>query len=197
MARSTRSVGVIALCALVGSGCVTGHAWQAARRWERVDAYREARVVGDRLLVYYTASVTTDEDRRVGQRDRWAEIPLDELRAAPPVERFRVRRLRAAPAAGAGEMVAVCDATGDAEAAPCAARRSAGRPSLCLLGDDGAAGFVLADGAGSYPAFHSAALTRTTTAPWVYPVLPFTIALDSVMVPGLLLLAPVWIVLGD
>lgn len=182
-----------ALCALMASGCVTGHAWQAARRWERVDAYREARVVGDRLLVHYTAAVTTDEDVRVGERDGWAAIPLAELRAAPPVERFRVQRLDAAPVAAAGEVVALCDAPGHGGAAACALDR----PSLCLLGDRGAAGFVLADEAGTYPAFHSAALTRATTAPWVYPVLPLTVAVDSVMVPGLLLLAPVWIVLGD
>lgn len=182
---------MLALCALVGTGCVTGHAWQKARRWERVDGYREARVVDGRLLVHYTAALTTDEDLQVGERDRWVEIPLDELRAAPPVERFRVRRLRAAPAAG--EVVAVCDAAGNAEPARCAV----GRPSLCPLGDGGTAGFVLTDETGTYPAFHSAALTRASTAPWVYPVLPFTVAVDSVMVPGLLLLAPVWIVLGD
>jgi hypothetical protein len=194
MARSTRTLAVLALCALAGAGCVTGHAWQAARRWERVDGYREARVIGDRLLVHYTATVTTDEDQQVGERDRWVEISLAELRAAPPVERFRVRRLHGAPLeAGVGEAVAVCDAAGDVETAPCAV----GRPSLCPLGDDGTAGFVLTDDAGRYPAFHSAALTSATTAPWVYPVLPFTVAVDAVMVPGLLALAPVWIFLGD
>jgi hypothetical protein len=202
MARSTRTrlhaavAAVLStiLVSVLASGCVSGHAWQAARRWERVDAYREARVVGDRLLVHYTAAVTTDEDQRVGERSRWAEISLAELRAAPPVERFRVREYDDEPdVAAAGEAVAVCEATPEAEASPCARAR----PSLCLLGDDGAAGFVLAEEAGTYPAFHSAALTRTSVAPWVYPVLPFSFAVDAVMVPGLVLLAPLWIVLGD
>jgi len=194
MARSIRRRAALALALATASGCVSGHAWQAARRWERVESYREARVVGDRLLVHYTASVTTDEDVAVGARSLWVEIPLAELRAAPPVERVRVRRLENAPdVAAVGDRVAVCSGPPDAAGAAC----GSARPSLCVLGDDGAEGFVLVDQDGAYPPFSSASLTRATTAPWVYPLLPFTGAIDSVMVPGLLLLAPVWIVTGD
>jgi len=194
MARSTRrrAVTALALTVMTASGCVSGHVWQAARRWERVESYREARVVGDRLLVRYTAAVTTDEALPMGERSVWAEIPLDELRAAPPVERFRVRRLDDAPGAG-GAPVAIRSGPPDAGDAACALAR----PTLCVTGAGGAEGFVLVDEAGPYPPFHSAALTRTTTAPWVYPLLPVTFAVDSVMVPGLLLLAPMWIVAGD
>lgn len=188
MARSTELLAVV-LCTALASGCISGHAWQAARRWERVESYREARVVDGRLLVHYDATVTTDEDLPVGERSRWAEISLAELRAAPPVERFEVRWIDGPPKDGA--QVAVCSAPAAESACTLA------RPSLCVLGERGEAGFVLTDDAGVYPPFHSGALIRSTAAPWVYPVLPFAFAVDSVMVPGLLLLAPVWIVLGD
>jgi hypothetical protein len=40
-------------------------------------------------------------------------------------------------------------------------------------------------------------LTRTWTAPWVYPVLPLAIAADAVVFPLLTALAPIVIIVGD
>ena len=40
-------------------------------------------------------------------------------------------------------------------------------------------------------------LTRVVTAPWVYPLVPITLAADGVMVPTLVILAPVMLIMGD
>jgi len=40
-------------------------------------------------------------------------------------------------------------------------------------------------------------LTRTWTAPWVYPALPLAIALDASVTPLLTILAPIVIIVGD
>jgi hypothetical protein len=68
--------------------------------------------------------------------------------------------------------------------------------------EDGAGGrpkhLVLHDAQGVvYAPFYSSALTRTHAAPWVYPVLPFTLAFDAATNPVLLFFAPAVIVVGD
>ena len=40
-------------------------------------------------------------------------------------------------------------------------------------------------------------LTRTWMAPWVYPLVPLTLAADAVVVPTLLLMSPAILLVGD
>jgi hypothetical protein len=39
--------------------------------------------------------------------------------------------------------------------------------------------------------------TRTSTAPWVYPLIPFAVCVDATSLPVLLFFAPGAIVIGD
>jgi hypothetical protein len=40
-------------------------------------------------------------------------------------------------------------------------------------------------------------LTRTRTEPWVYPLVPLTLACDVILVPTLVLMSPAILVVGD
>src|SRR5262245_17216750 len=81
MAGYTRIAGTTLLAALL-SGCVTGHVWQAGRRWERPTTFEQASVDGDRLVVQYAAQVTDDDGVPIGERTRRAALPLASLPAA-------------------------------------------------------------------------------------------------------------------
>jgi hypothetical protein len=185
-----RGLVALALVAVGTQACVSGHLLQAARRVEHPVTYREAFVDGDRLLLAYFVRVTDDDGRPHARRERQAAVALADLRRAHiPVDDFPLVRL--------------------ADDAPLAGRRVTlhlgpignrdGSPALEI---DERAGlherFVLHDGEhGRYPPFHSRTLARTHTIPWVYALLPITVAIDLDTNPILLFFAPAVMVIGD
>src|SRR5262245_32820915 len=114
------------LLALAASGCMTGHALEAARRREQVVTYREALLDGDRLVLGYRAVVSNDEGEPLAERDRWAAIDLADRRGppVPPVEDFPVAWLDGPPAGGRPTALRVADA-GTAPAGACTASDAA------------------------------------------------------------------------
>jgi len=189
MGGSTRLV--VALLALGIQGCLTGHLLDAARRREQPVAYREAFVDGDRLLLGYTALVTDDLGAPLAHRERRAALALADLRRGDrTVDAFLVVRLPDdAPLRGQPVALRAADAGGRDGSPFLAIERGAGdRPVLFVLH---------APGDGPYQPFYSAALTRTRTAVWVYPLLPLSLAVDVATDPVLLFFAPAVMVLGD
>jgi hypothetical protein len=178
------------LLILGNEGCVTGHLFDAALRREQPFSYHDARIDGDRLTLRYTALVTNDSGTLLARRERRAAIPLAALRRQDlPVESFPVEHL-ADDAPLTGRQVAIATQEGE------------GIPALYLevaTASDGREGhFVLHDpSGGSYAPFYSNALTRTTTAPWVYPLLPLGAAVDLATLPILLVFFPVFLLVGD
>jgi hypothetical protein len=180
------AVALLLPVAVAASGCVTGHLLDAARRREQVAAYREARLDGDRLLVRYTARVVDDDGRPLAEVARQAAVAIADLRVRASVESLPVERLpddaplpgRAlplGPAAGAAPFVSVARTPADPAAA------------LVLHEEGGAVA----------PPLWSAALGRTRTAPWVYPLLPLAALVDAATTPVLLFFAPAVMVAGD
>lgn len=187
MGRSPRLAG-LAFLALAAPGCVSGHLLDAARRREEARSYRAACLDGDRLVLGYTGLATRDDGTPIGNVERWAAIPLAAL-ARPrlaSIEELPVEHLSSPP---------VCRMplalVRDHEFPP-------GVPALEVDNPNGTDDvFVLRDGTGDHPPVPSEALTRVRTAPWVYPLLPFTAAFDAVTNPVLLFFAPAVIVVGD
>jgi len=189
MGFSTRRA--IALVALGTQGCLTGHLLDAARRREQPVAYREVFVDGDHLLLAYTALVTDDLGAPLARRERRAAIALADLRRGDrTTDAFPVVRLRDdASLPGQPVALAASDHGGRGRAPFLALERGA---------DDRPVRFVLhAAGEDPYPPFYSAALTRTSTEAWVYPLLPLSLVVDVATDPVLLFFAPAVIVPGD
>ena len=181
MGSCARRVAILAL-GLGAQGCFTGHLLDAARRIERPVAVEEAALTTDRLLLRYTTLVTDDLGEPLARRECRAAIALADLRRSPPVTRFPVERL-ADGASLAGQRVALGVTVG---AGPFLDLQSAGERFVLHTAGDG-----------DYPAFYSAALARTRTAAWAYPLLPLTVAFDVATDPVLLIFAPAVILLGD
>jgi len=192
MGSSTRHGIALALLALGAQGCLTGHLLDAARRREQPVAYHDASIDGGRLLLGYSAVVSDDQGRHLERTERWAALALADLRRADlAVAAFPVARL-AHDAPVHGRRVAL-HAGRDG--------RLDGPPPFLEI-DEGPDGrqlrFVLHETPGvPYPPFYSAALTRTRSAPWVYPLLPLSLAVDAATNPVLLFFAPAVMVLGD
>ena len=188
----------LALLALAASGCMTGHALDAPRRREQVVAHREAFLDGDRLVLGYRARVSNDKGEPLAERDRWAAIDLADLRGphVPPVEDFPVAWLDGPPAGARPAVLRVADAGAD----PADACTAGDATYLDIEQVDGRhTRVVLRDGRGPgpYAPLYSAALTRVSTTPWVYPLVPLTLAVDAVIDPILLFFAPAVLVVGD
>jgi hypothetical protein len=191
MAGSTRVLVALLACVAWGAeGCVTGHLFDAARRRDRPIVYDDARVDQDRLVLTYTALVTNDLGQPLGRGERRASLALADLRRPDlPVEDFPVEWL-ADHATPRGDPVLLVPF---------------GRPpgaALFLEIEDGSDGrpqrLVLhATDQQRYPAFYSSALTRTSTALWVYPLVPLGLAVDAVTMPLLVVLSPVVWGIGD
>jgi len=193
MAGSTRGQPVwaaLALLALGSEGCVTGHLFDAALRWEQPLHYHEARIDGDRLTVEYTALVTNDRGKVLARKERRAALPLDALRRPDlAIETFPVEHLADdAPSTGRRLALAVPDGKGAASA----------YLEIETAPDGQEKSFVLHDlGGRPYAPFYSTALTQTSTAPWVYPLLPLGAAVDVATFPVLLAFLPVVLLIGD
>ena len=188
MAWSTRRAGTAVLLALGVEGCFTGHLLDAARRCEQPIAFQDAFVDDDRLVLRYTALVADDLGEPLGHEDRAASIALADLRRSdvPPVESFPVERLPG-DTPRRGERVTLHEAGSGASVAP---------PYLDIDGADGR--LVLHDAHdGALAPFYAAALARTRTALWAYPLVPFALVIDAATNPVLLFFAPAVIVLGD
>jgi hypothetical protein len=165
----------------------------AARRRERVLAYREAFTDGERLVLRYDALVTNDVDEPIERTRRWASVALPDLREARAVGDVPVEWLASDHALARRTHGVPVPMSAAAEPSPPA-------PFLDVRREDGrdvAVAFHPADGPDGSVVFYSGSLTRSRTAPWVYPLVPFAAAVDLVSNPVLLFLAPIVIVLGE
>ena len=185
-----RTWAAFALLMLASEGCVTGHLFDAALRREQPLSYHDALVDGDRLTLGYTALVTNDAGRVVARKERRVALSLTALhRQDLPVEAFPVEHLADdAPLTGRRLAIGAEDGEGglpgylETEAAP----------------DGREISFVLHDSSsGPYAPFYSSALTRTSTAPWVYPLLPLGVVIDLATFPILLVFFPVMLLIGS
>jgi hypothetical protein len=179
MAWSSRTVAALVLAA---QGCATGHLVDRGRRIEQPLAYEQATLEGDRLQLRYTAMVTDDDGDPLGRRERRVAVALAEL--GRPVETVRVERLPDdAPLRGTDLPLGTNGTTPwiDVE-------RRSGRDVRLR---------VHAASAGGSQVLESAALTHRRTEPWVYPLVPLTLAFDLVTNPVLLFFAPAVILPGD
>jgi len=175
-------------------GCVTGHLLDAARRRERPIAITAAGLDGDRLLVRYTAEITNDTGRRVGTTESAAAIPLSALRVPAPPAADAVSRAWIAPTEVArGQPVIVArgaaSTTDTCAAASLEVLPGDGRDVALVWRDEGTIS--------PWAPVSTAALTRLRIAPWVWPLLPASVAADVVSGPLLLFLAPTVMVLGE
>lgn len=188
--RGGRAWAAFAVMMLGSEGCVTGHLLDAALRREQPFSYHSAAIDADRLTLGYTALITNDAGKALARKERRAAIPLPALRRTDlPVEAFPVEQLADdAPLAGRQLAIETRDPSGD--------------PSSYLEVETAPDGrqkhFVLHDAAGGpYAPFYSNALTRTSTAPWVYPLLPLGAAVDLATFPILVTFFPVLLLVGD
>ncbi|HME68958.1 MAG TPA: hypothetical protein VKM54_03720 [Myxococcota bacterium] len=180
----------LAFLTLGSEGCVTGHLFDAALRREQPVSYHDALVDGDRLTLGYTALVTTDSGKVLARKERRAAISLTALRRHDlPVEAFPVEHLADdAPLTGRRLAIAAQDGEGGAPAYLETEAAPDGREMRFVLHDSGG---------GPYAPFYSNALTRTSTALWVYPLLPVGAAADLATFPILLVFFPVVLLVGD
>jgi hypothetical protein len=188
MARSTRRW--LSALLLIGSqGCVTGHLLDATRRYERPAVYHEAALDDGRLLFTYSAIVTDQFGERVGEApERRVAIPLADLGREVRADAIHVDRLSAAGLHGRPVPVLV-------DGASCRNREP---PAVAIEETpEGETDLVLCTVSGPLGRVPCTALVQTTTPPWVYVLLPFTVALDAVSDPVLLLFAPAVILTGD
>jgi hypothetical protein len=195
MASCRRRPVALALLATVLPGCVSGHLLDAARRRERPVAVTAAAVDGDRLVVRYTAEVQNDAGDRLGTVDGAAAIPLATLRVAesPAADAVSPSWLSASRSS-VGVPVTIERAGHGGAGATCAG------PVLEVVTKDGRdAALVWRDlpGAPPYAPVPLAALTRSRTAPWAWPLMPPMLAVDAVLTPVLVILAPSVMVLGE
>lgn len=181
---------------LVGgaAGCVTGHAVDAARRHEQVVHFHAACRDGDLLVLRYTASVSTESGEEVGRHDRVAAIGIETLRssAGRPVDEIPVERDPADPAVWERcHPIPLQKIGSDSSRAP---HRET---SEWLPPPDEDAWFVLVDETGPPVSLPTGAFARRSTAPWVWVLLPATLAIDVVVVPPLAILAVPVFAFGD
>jgi len=180
----------LVLLVLGGEGCVTGHLFDAALRREQPLSYHDALVDRDRLGLAYTALVANDAGKVLGRRERRVAISLAELRRHDlAVEAFPVEHLADdAPLPGRRLALESADKGDGASAYLEIEREPDGREVRFVLHDPAS---------GPYAPFYSTALTRTSTEPWVYPLLPLSAAVDLATFPILLVCFPVMILIGD
>jgi hypothetical protein len=175
-------------------GCMTGHLLDAARRRERPVVVTGAGLDGDRLLVRYTAEVSDDAGRVLGTTESAAAVPLVALRApvSPDADAVAVTPIAPARVAQAQLVRLARGTNGGADV--CAG------PSLDVTEADGRdVGLIWRDASGEAAGapLPTAALTQVRIAPWVWPLVPATLAVDAVGTPLLLFFAPAVMVIGE
>jgi hypothetical protein len=193
MASSSRSLAIGALLLLAATGCWTGRVFEAGRVRESVLEYRSAALDGEQLHLEYTAELVGLVSRC--REPRAATLALAALRAQPevPVDVFPLERV--APGGFAGRPLPLAAVAPGDPPAP-----AAGPELLVELEEDGRPRSVRLcprAGASCLPPFYSAALYRDRTAWWVYPLLPFSAALDAALFPLSMVTVAPFFVLGD
>jgi hypothetical protein len=174
-----RSTSALALLVLLAQGCVSGHLLDAARTRERLRVVHGATVEAGEVRIDYDVTVTDDAGRPVGDGRRAAAIELEDLRGPAALA---IRSVR--PPAEAPQAPGIC-APHPSGTVLCVEHRD----RLLLLRDP--------ESGEAYPPLSARAFTRVRTAPWVYPLLPLTLAIDAVVTPALLLTAPAPILIGE
>lgn len=190
MAGSTRRLAALGLAGLLTQGCVTGHLFEAARRREQPLAVHEAWLLGDRLVVGYTALVTDALGHPLGREERQAAIPLVALRRGDLAPDAFPLEWLASEKAGSGPLLPLSSGGGPAPSPPFlqVEERPDRTPMRLILHEADA---TIA------PPFPANALTRTSTAVWVYPLLPLSLPVDAVVDPVGFLFLPIWVAIGD
>lgn len=163
-------------------GCITGKAFEGARLDESPERVHEACLHGEKLRIRYTAVVTREFGEIIARRERGAEIDVAALEERP---RRRVDRIKVVPLDPEDTVlregctpvqVRVTGLGFGAKREGVAAESSAGVPLLVLPA----------------PVLH-----RDGTAAWVWPLLPVTLALDTVATPSLAVLWGAYYVITD
>jgi hypothetical protein len=172
MGCCTRTVGAVLLATGL-AGCVTGHLFEAGRRWERPRAFEAASLDGRRLWVRYLAAVTDDAGEPIGERHRRAVVDLERV----PGPRPAAEDVPARHVADVGPLP--------------------GRPVAIAPATDGAPAFLVLRDEPAVAPLPATAFTTTATAPWVYPLVPLAFCVDATTVPVLIFFAPGAIVIGD
>ena len=181
---------VAGLCVwIAGLGCTTGQLLQAGRYHEEVTSYERAFLSVDRLLLEYVVEFGDRSGAKRGAARRAVALRLEDLRADPgiAVEDFPVQRLQLGESLGSETrpLAVISRDTGNA---------ANGRRLVVEVEGRRPVGFSLVDGEGSPARFHSGALYRPHYQWWVYPLLPFTAALDLVLlVPQVPLATPLFV----
>ncbi len=188
--KPAKAGAALLLLALGSAGCVTGHLFDAALRREQPLSYHDALIDGDRLVLEYTALVTNDSGKPLGRKERRAALSLTDLRRHDlPLEAFPVEHLADDSPLGGRRLPLATDGRAGGSLAYLAIEAAPdGRETSFVLHDSGG---------GPYAPFYSSALTRTSTAPWVYPLLPIGAVVDAATVPILLTFFPVILLIGD
>ena len=165
----------LALCAALvapATGCATGVVAAIGQRTERVAWFRAARTDGEQLWLSYEAELRDADRELVGTRERAVVLRVADLdpELGIPIEDFPLRHL-------------------DPDEIPIADTQTL--PLLVARRGGVDVGFRIAslDGAPEQAHFHSAALTRRTTAGWAFALYPFAVLWDAVAIPFLAVLA--------
>jgi hypothetical protein len=181
------------LLSFLAAGCWSGHLFEMGRVRESVVAYHGAFSDGERLLLDYSVELADWRGRPLRHERRAAAVPVAALSAAPelPVDAFPLERVRLSEARSSEDRRLPLVAADTADA-------PAGAPYVALLDGDGRHGFMLCAAHDRCQAvFHSEALYRDRTAWWVYPILPFSVALDLALLPGQVIGVAPFFLLGE
>ena len=194
--RGPRLVPLLLAAGLLAQGCATGALFDAGRRTESVLSYREAFTDGERLWLVYDTETSNRRGERVASGTRTAVIALDDLDPARghPLDAFPLKTVPGLPSASA--VLRPVHVRSSAEP-PAPAEEG---PLLLFDEADGrATGFSLSalPGQPAGARFDSGSLLERKSAPWVYPLLPLTIACDAVVVPTTSAFAIPFFVIGD
>ena len=194
MASSSSGASALLLLSFVVAGCWSGHLFEMGRVRESVVAYHGAFSDGERLLLDYSVELADWRGRPLRHERRAAAVPVAALSAAPelPVDAFPVERMRLSGARSSDDRRLPLVAADTPDAAP-------GAPYVAVLGGDGRhAGFLLCAAHDlCRGVFRSEALYRDHTAWWVYPILPFSVALDLVLLPAQVIGVAPFFLLGE
>lgn len=179
---STCLVRAAALLVLAGvPGCVTGHLVDAGLRYEKLARYESVCVAGDRLIVRYTARLETARGEVVSERDRAASVSLSEVGSVPPppVDTVAVEWLE--EHGECEEIPLVSDGATALGVRVVEAHRvdRSGEPFALVVSGDRSEPVTL----------YSGTFTRSRTALWIVPVLPFAAAADVIVTVPLALMA--------
>lgn len=180
-------------------GCLSGHAIELGRIHESVLRYERAFSNDERLLLRYEVEIGDHRRTRLGGAQREVALLVDDLRAVPELEvgRFPIQPVRIEQALEPGdhelELVMGLQAPLAAQAVPTA---QIGVMRLQIESRDGRhIGFRLQGGSpGGSARFRSGALYHSHLAWWVYPLLPFTAALDlALLLPQIVAVTPLFL----